>query len=137
MGNPDGSARRGYAALCEHVDVWLGRFLDELAAEPAADVAELSGANTAAAAGVPGAASNVSTNSIVVDAVHNSSASDVSLEEQQRRLNRPFTPEAVAAAREAALGIKRSVLDVTLVLSGTPLFLDRSAVCSMYSTSML
>lgn len=120
MGNPDGSARRGYAALCEHVDVWLGRFLDELAAEPAAaDASELNGANIAAAAAadasadVPGAASNV--NDGVVDTVRNSSAYDVSLAEQQRRLNRPFTPEAVAAAREAARGIKRSVLDVTLV----------------------
>jgi hypothetical protein len=97
------------------VDVWLGRFLDELAAEPAAaQGADPSEQRSAAdtSVNVPDAASNASS---AVDAGLNSSAPTVPFDEQNRRINRPFTPEAVEAAREVARSVTRSVLDVTLV----------------------
>jgi len=35
LGGVESQARRGYAALCEMVDLWLGKIMDELEAEPA------------------------------------------------------------------------------------------------------
>jgi uncharacterized protein HemX len=126
VGSPDGEARRGYGALCEHVDVWLGRFLEELAAEPASGAdaeptahdEERPTATSTAAMGDGGdggtAAAAAGATVAAVAAVAAAAAAAAAGSEAEQHRARPFTREALAAARAAAKPA-RSVLDVTLV----------------------